>query len=50
MMPAKNGGENQKVFATVPSGSILLNDVEPSVASQFKVGSEYFFDITPVEG
>lgn len=44
-----NTPENEKFFASTPSGTIELGVINPEAAQQFELGKEYYIDFTPAE-
>lgn len=44
-----NTPENEKFFASTPSGTIELGVLNPEAAQQFELGKEYYIDFTPAE-
>ena len=41
--------ENSKFWRWTPSGSLLMNCLNPTASEQFELGKEYYLDFTPVK-
>lgn len=41
--------ENRKFWEASPSGELRLGTINQAASDQFKIGKEYYLDITPVE-
>jgi len=49
LAPVYSGSdENKQFFAATPGGSVHLYCVNPDAAAQFKPGTEFYVDFTPV--
>lgn len=44
-----NTPENERFFASTPSGTIELGVINPDAAQQFELGKEYYIDFIPAD-
>lgn len=50
LQPVINGSEeNKQFYQYTPSGKLELSIMNPTAASQFQVGKEYYVDFTPAD-
>lgn len=50
LMPVVGGSEeNNKFYASTPSGNVMLSTVNLEAAKQFEVGKQYYVDFTEAE-
>jgi hypothetical protein len=50
LSPVTGGSEeNDRFFASTPTGTITLTTVNMEAAKQFENGKEYYVDFTPAE-